>query len=84
MSPTAPITVLLFSHLRYALGMERVELDYRDGMTVSEVEQAIRRRLPSDLQNIPLLTAVNETYRPPDERLKPGDTVALIPPVQGG
>jgi molybdopterin converting factor subunit 1 len=77
--------VLLFAALREAAGTREVLVEVPDGSTVAE----LRQRLAADHPRLaPLLgtaaAAVNEEYVPDGARLRPGDVVALIPPVSGG
>ena len=61
----------------------QVELEVRDGVTISEVTK--QHRLPPELVHLVL---INGFYIPPDERQKKtfheGDTLAIWPPVAGG
>ncbi|GIO25919.1 molybdopterin converting factor subunit 1 [Ornithinibacillus bavariensis] len=76
------ITVLLFAELQEATGRERIEVEVND-MSVSELKDWMKRKysLP---QIDRVMTAVNEEYALPTDRVKSGDVVAFIPPVSGG
>lgn len=71
------MTVRLFAGLRERAGWSRREVD---AATVADVWPAL------GLGDEPagLLYAVNKEYADRDRALKPGDEVALIPPVSGG
>jgi molybdopterin synthase catalytic subunit len=71
------VTVRLFAGLRERAGWSRREVD---AATVADVWPAL------GLGDEPagLLYAVNKEYADRDRALKPGDEVALIPPVSGG
>lgn len=78
------VTVLLFASYAEALGVERLTLQLPERGTAADVLARVRaladgRALPPS----PLL-AVNERYASPEQPLKDGDEVALIPPVAGG
>ena len=79
-----PITVHLFASYADALGSVSVEVDVPDDPTTDDVVAGVLA-LPgaSQLPARPLV-AVNHRYARPATRLKPGDEVALIPPVAGG
>lgn len=78
------VTVLLFASYADALGMRSMSLDVANDATVRDVVGYVRalpgaERLPSQP-----LVAVNESYARADRSLRPGDEVAIIPPVAGG
>ncbi|QPA33066.1 molybdopterin converting factor subunit 1 [Thermaerobacillus caldiproteolyticus] len=75
------ITLLFFAHLQEAIGQERIEMQYVP-QTVKELKQQIETRYGIDLRHV--MVAVNEEYAREEQQLKPGDTVAFIPPVSGG
>jgi molybdopterin converting factor subunit 1 len=78
------VTVLLFASYADAVGRSTLELDVKSGATVSDVIEQVRRLGdPSQLPAAPMV-AVNEQYASRDRELRPGDEVALIPPVAGG
>ncbi|WP_172193727.1 MULTISPECIES: molybdopterin converting factor subunit 1 [Saccharibacillus] len=76
------ITLYYFAGLREATGtaQEQAELE---GRTVDELLDWVRHKYPH-LSLDAVRVAVNEEYALPDDRLRSGDTAALIPPVSGG
>jgi molybdopterin converting factor subunit 1 len=77
--------VLLFAHLRESIGRERLALDLPDGATVADALSKLASSHASIAQvRNRLAVAVNERYAAPSSCLKPGDVIALIPPVSGG
>jgi len=74
------IVVRLFAGLREQRGTNRLELDLRDGASVTDVWPAL------ELGDEPpgLLYAVNRSYAERSQALVEGDEVAVIPPVSGG
>jgi molybdopterin converting factor subunit 1 len=78
------ITALFFASYADAFGRDRLEMEVPNGSTVGD----LLRRLQSldhahGLPPSPLV-AVNERYARHDRVLRPGDEVAVIPPVAGG
>ena len=76
------VTVLLFASYAEAFGRSSVELDLKAGSTVRHLVDQLRTGrgvLPAQP-----LVAVNEQYASPDLVIRPGDEVAVIPPVAGG
>lgn len=82
--PEMEISVLLFSHLRHALGSGELTITLPAGSTAADLVDIVRERLEERLATMPLRVAVNGQFAPEDTLLKAGDEVALIPPVQGG
>lgn len=79
------VNILLFATLREKLKKEQFQAEADDGMTVAELTQRILEPIWEDREKLPpLLYAVNCQYVPQDYLLKPGDELALIPPVAGG
>jgi molybdopterin synthase catalytic subunit len=74
------VAVRLFAGLRELAGTRATEIELPDGSTAADVWPAL------ELGTEPpgLLLAVNKAYAPRDTVLRPGDEVALIPPVSGG
>jgi molybdopterin synthase catalytic subunit/molybdopterin converting factor small subunit len=79
------VTVRLFAVLREQAGAGTLELTLDEGATVHDAIAALRRGplrgLPPEA---PFVVAVGREYAPRDQRLKPGDELALVPPVSGG
>jgi molybdopterin synthase catalytic subunit len=66
--------------LRERAGESRLTLELPDGARVRDALDEL-----SELADgLPLVMAVNREYASPDQRLGPGDELALIPPVSGG
>jgi len=70
--------------VRYALGVDALELELPEGSTTADLEKIIRERGGDLLEKITLRTAVNQHYCKEPLELREGDEVAFIPPVQGG
>jgi molybdopterin converting factor subunit 1 len=79
------LRVLLFAALREAAGARELTVDVADGVTVAGLRPVVAAACPA---LAPLLAtcgiAVNEDFVEPEYRIRPGDRVALIPPVSGG
>ena len=80
------ITVQLFASLAEAAGTRAVCLqDLPDPATTGEVGQALFARFPALApMRESVIYAVNAEYVQADYPVRPGDEVALIPPVSGG
>jgi molybdopterin converting factor subunit 1 len=78
------ITALLFASYADAFGRDRIEMEVPNGSTVGDLLRRLRvADLAHGLPPSPLV-AVNERYARQDQVLRPGDEVAVIPPVAGG
>ena len=78
------LTVLLFASYADAFGAPQVAVSVDDGATVRDLLGRLAQ-LPGAERLPPApLVAVNQRYARADQRLSPGDEVAVIPPVAGG
>ncbi|WLD94893.1 molybdopterin converting factor subunit 1 [Alkalihalobacillus sp. AL-G] len=77
------IKVLLFAGLQEKAGKGQVTVN-KESLTVTELIEEIRLNEPElELSNV--MVAVNEEFvNQPEQIVKKGDTVALLPPVSGG
>jgi molybdopterin synthase sulfur carrier subunit len=80
------VRVLLFAAAREAAGTARCELDIpASGANPEELLAAIVARFPVLGPYTPSLRiAINGEYTRDDSRAKPGDEVAVLPPLAGG
>jgi molybdopterin converting factor subunit 1 len=78
------VTVLLFASYADALGRSALELALPAGATVADVMAGLASFPGADRLPPAPLVAVNERYATREQVLRPGDEVALIPPVAGG
>jgi molybdopterin synthase sulfur carrier subunit len=78
------IKVKCFSQVKYALGIDNLNLEFESGTSTSQLEKFIRGKANGELDGIPLRVALNQKYIPDETELHDGDEVAFIPPVQGG
>ncbi|HEX3317348.1 MAG TPA: molybdenum cofactor biosynthesis protein MoaE [Solirubrobacteraceae bacterium] len=74
------VTIRLFAMLRERAGAAEIELDLPEGARVRDALE----RLDDLAGGLPLVMAVNRDYADSDSELRPGDELALIPPVSGG
>lgn len=85
------VKILLFASAREAVGVSEIDLPLPEhGCDTNQLRVLLADRYPQlkslvlDVESITL--ALNEEYVEAGEAptLKPGDTVALIPPISGG
>lgn len=84
-NPTTELTVLFFAALRDRAGTRKVNVAATDRMTVDDAVRAARKQAPRDPEpGSSVMLALNGEYVKGDQKVAPGDEIALIPPVSGG
>ena len=81
---TFDVEVLLFAVHAERVGRAELALTLPQGATVEALRAALRRAGHDALLASAVRFAVNETLVDDDQPIRPGDEVALIPPVAGG
>jgi molybdopterin synthase catalytic subunit len=74
------VSVRLFAGLRERAGQDELVLDLPEGARVADALAAVQHLAPGTS----LVLAVNREYASEDVVLRPGDEVAVVPPVSGG
>jgi molybdopterin converting factor subunit 1 len=78
------VDVLLFASLKDELGPQ-VSIEVDEPATVASLRRALEAAYPAIGRfGDRAKAAVNETWSRESDDVKPGDTVALLPPVAGG
>ncbi len=77
--------VSFYSYFKDLAGGARATVALPEGGTIGDLLREVARQFPrfAPMQNSALV-AVGVEYQPKEYVLKPGDEVALFPPVQGG
>jgi molybdopterin synthase catalytic subunit len=79
------VRVLLFGVLKDLTGSSSDVLSLPDQATAADVLTHYAQRLSRNSQLLnSIAISVNQEYAHPEDRLRPGDEVALLPPVSGG
>ena len=79
------LTVRLFALYRERAGTKEFSLELPSGATVADLTDAVRARYPRLAPpEVKIVVAVNADYAEPEDVLREGDDVCLIPPVSGG
>lgn len=78
--------VLFFATAREAAGVGRSTVRLTAGATLAELARYLRSAYGPELEAVMATSAVwvNGAPFPPGTRLRPGDEVAVLPPVSGG
>jgi len=79
------IDVQFYAQLRDLIGMRELEVDLPEGATVSELLQAIYTKQPAlRSHDKSILIGAGVEFVDRNHKLKPGEEIAIMPPVQGG
>ncbi len=78
------VSVRLFAGLRERAGGQHVELDLPDGAVVEDLLAAMGQTPVGELHPGECVVAINREYAGAREPVRPGDEIALVPPVSGG
>jgi molybdopterin converting factor subunit 1 len=79
------VTVLFFGMLKDLAGRGRDSLTLSDHATLGDVLDHYHKEIPRLKEfAASIAISVNQEYAGPDTKLKPGDEIALLPPVSGG
>jgi MoaE-MoaD fusion protein len=84
MPGTVPFAVLLFASYADALKTQVLGVDLPEGSTVSDLVSAVRKAPGGESLPSAPLVAVNLEYARPEQPLRAGDEIALIPATAGG
>ncbi len=79
------LRVRYFASIREFTGLREEEVELSDGATAETLKCCVLNRHASlKGQESNILVAVNGSFVDPKRGLKPGDEIALFPPVSGG
>ena len=82
---SSTIRVLLFAGARERVGIDSIEVAHASAPTIRALRQFLAEHHDALAPMLPKVAfAVNEEYAQDHTELRPGDTVAVIPPVSGG
>ena len=79
------ISVTLHSYFKDLTGVKQTRVELSEGATLADLLALLYQQHPrlAEMERSSLI-AVGLEYQSRDYRLRPGDRVALFPPVQGG
>lgn len=78
------IKTLFFGITTDLVGTSQLEIDVQENTSIKAFKDILKNEF-SSLEHIQTYAiAVNEAYAEDTDVLKPGDVVAIIPPVSGG
>jgi molybdopterin synthase sulfur carrier subunit len=77
--------VRFFAQLRDLIGSDTLDVDLTNGATVSELLEQIYKRFPAvRYHDKSILVATGLEFVDRNYKLKSGDEISVMPPVQGG
>jgi len=83
-SAPATIRIRLFASYAERLGAELIEVPAEGIRTVADVLERLRSLPNGTVVGPATLVAVNLRHSPPATAVRPGDEVAVMPPLAGG
>jgi MoaD family protein len=79
------IHVQFYAHLRDLVGIRELDVDLSEGATVRELLDQIYAKQPAlRSQDKSILIGAGVEFVDRNHKLKPGEEIAIMPPVQGG
>jgi len=79
------VKILFFAAAADAFGAATIEVDSNGGASVGDLLDRLATSYPASREVLRRsAVAVNEQYAPRSTPVRPGDTIAIIPPVSGG
>jgi molybdopterin converting factor small subunit len=79
------VQVLLYAQLRDLVGMRQLDVDVADGATVQDLLGQVYAQQPKLRQHDKsILIAAGVEFVDRNFKLKPGEEISVMPPVQGG
>jgi MoaD family protein len=79
------VRVQFYSQLRDLTGVQELDLDLPDKATVSDLLEKLYREKPAlRSRDKSILVGAGVEFVDRKYELKPGDQIAIMPPVQGG
>jgi molybdopterin converting factor small subunit len=79
------VQVQLFSHLRDAAGVSELLIELEDGATVANLLGQLYDRTPAlQAWDNSILIGAGVEFVGRDYELRPNESIAIMPPVQGG
>jgi MoaD family protein len=82
---TMKLRVQFYAHLRDVVGVRELNVEFAEGATVGDLLQEIYTQQPALLPyDKSILIGAGVEFADRNYELKPGEEIAIMPPVQGG
>lgn len=79
------VRATLYAQLRDAAGIQEVDVDLPEAATVSDLLDQVYRKIPAlRAHDKTILIGVDVEFVDRNYKLKAGEEIAIMPPVQGG
>ena len=78
------LNIQAFGIAKEIVGGSEVQLQVNDKITAAELKKLLQSRYDQLSRLSSFLLAVNDEYADPEDIVKAGDEIAIIPPVSGG
>lgn len=81
---TFMITLKFFSFLCEAVGCDRLEWEFTEGLTVGKILEELTEEYPKVADATEIVASRNMSQAMMEDRVRNGDTIVFVPPVAGG
>ena len=78
------VKVRLFARMAQEAKTSLLPLEVPEGASVGAARSALQKQFPALPWPPGTMIAINQEYASPEETLREGDEIAIIPPVSGG
>lgn len=78
------INLLAFGIVKDVFNGPSTEIELPAEATVADLKTLLGNQYPTLKQSVSYMIAVNNEYASPNDSIRQGDEVAIIPPVSGG
>jgi MoaD family protein len=79
------VQVQFYAQLRDLIGMRHLDVEVADGSTVRDLlDQIYAQQPPLRAHDKSILIGAGVEFADRDYKLKPGEEISIMPPVQGG
>lgn len=78
------VNILAFGIAKEILGSASLAMQVAAGTTAGALKTLLEKQYPGLAQLSSFMLALNNEYAHPDTIIRPGDEIAIIPPVSGG
>ena len=79
------VTAHFYAHLRDVVGEEKLDVDLSEGATAADLLEELYQQVPSlRAHDKTILIGVGVEFVDRNYKLKSGDEISIMPPVQGG
>jgi molybdopterin converting factor subunit 1 len=77
--------ILLFASLKEHMGINQIMVHVNEGCSITDFRRDLFLQYPElEPFSNSIIVSVNQNFVGPEQKIHPGDEIALFPPVSGG